>query len=121
MSDDKKSVPIPGDNPIQEPVHDVLGRLDAAKSFAQQVLDLDVSEGVAVGVFGPWGAGKTSFINLARTEFKQAKVPVLDFNPWMFSGTEQLVERFFARLSDELKLRDLLPKWVRLLGTMAMR
>jgi len=107
MSADKKPVSIPGDNPIQEPKYDVLGRLDTAKSFARQVLELDVSEGVAVGVFGPWGSGKTSFINLARMEFERAKVTVLDFNPWMFSGTEQLVERFFAELSNELELRNL--------------
>ena len=107
MSAHKKPVSIPGDNPIQEPAHDVLGRLDTAKSFATQVLELDASAGVAVGVFGPWGSGKTSFINLAKMEFKRVEVAVLDFNPWMFSGTEQLVERFFAELSDELKLRDL--------------
>ncbi len=107
MSNDRKPVPIPGDNPIQNPDDDVLGRLDAAKSFAMQVLELDASEGVAVGVLGPWGSGKTSFINLAKTEFKEVNISVLDFNPWLFSGTEQLVERFFAELSAELKLRDL--------------
>ena len=110
MSDDKKPVPIPGDNPIQKPDEDALGRLDAAKSFAMQVRELDASEGVAVGVFGPWGSGKTSFINLAKTEFKRSEVAVLDFNPWMFSGTEQLVKRFFAELSDEMgEVDDLKP------------
>ena len=107
MSAHKKPVSIPGDNPIHKPDDDVLGRLDVAKSFATQVLELDASEGIAVGVFGPWGSGKTSFMNLAKTEFKEVSISVLDFNPWMFSGTEQLVERFFTELSDELKLRDL--------------
>ena len=32
-------------------------------------------------------------------------VAVLDFNPWMFSGAEQLVESFFVELSAQLKLR----------------
>ena len=80
--------------------------MDAAKAFAQQVLALDVSEGAAVGVFGPWGAGKTSFVNLARSVFDAEDVPVLDFNPWLFTGIEQLITRFFAELSAELKLRD---------------
>ena len=99
-------MPIPGDNPIRDADADVLGRTATAKSFAGHILELDASEGAAVGVFGPWGSGKTSFINLARTEFEQAKIPVLDFNPWMFSGTEQLVGRFFDELSAELRLRD---------------
>ena len=99
-------MPIPGDNPIRDANADVLGRTATAKSFAGHILELDASEGAAVGVFGPWGSGKTSFINLARTEFEQAKIPVLDFNPWMFSGTEQLVGRFFDELSAELRLRN---------------
>ena len=98
---------LQGDNPIQDPEDDVLERTGIADAFARQVLALDASQGAAVGVFGPWGSGKTSFINLARRTFEQAAVPVLDFNPWMFSGAEQLVERFFAELSAELKVRDL--------------
>ena len=27
-----------------------------------------------------------------------AGVPVIDFNPWMFSGAEQLVDRFFIEV-----------------------
>ena len=119
MSNDKKPLPIPGDNPIQEPAHDVLGRLDTAKSFATQVLELDASAGVAVGVFGPWGFGKTSFINLAKMEFKRVDVTVLNFNPWMFSGTEQLVERFFAELTAQLKVQADLVKIGEFLGNLS--
>jgi hypothetical protein len=32
-------------------------------------------------------------------------VTVLDFNPWMFSGAEQLIEWFFVEVSTQLKLR----------------
>jgi len=95
---------IAGDNPIRRQEDDALGRLGIAKSFAQQVLALDVSNGAVVGVLGPWGSGKTSFVNLARQEFRQQNVPILDFNPWMFSGAEKLVEYFFIELSAQLKL-----------------
>ena len=95
---------IPGDNPIRDPKDDVLGRNAVAESFVDHVLELDVSEGAVVGVFGPWGSGKTSFINLAREKFKVRGNPVFDFNPWMFSGTEQLVQRFFTELSSEFNL-----------------
>ena len=97
---------IPGDNPIQSPDADVLGRTAVAERFARYVRKLDTSEGAAVGVFGPWGSGKTSFINLAREEFEQAEIPVLDFNPWMFSGAEQLVGQFFAELSAKMGKTD---------------
>ena len=96
---------IKSDNPIRNSQEDVLGRVGVATSFARHVLALDVSEGAVVGVLGPWGSGKTSFINLARAEFQQEGIQVLDFNPWMFSGAEHLVERFFAELANQLEIR----------------
>ncbi len=95
---------ITGDNPIKNLEDDVIGRDADAQEFAQNVLELDPSEGVVVGVLGPWGSGKTSFINLARNELKKKKIPILDFNPWMFSGTAQLVESFFIELASQLKM-----------------
>ena len=79
------------DNPIRRSEDDALGRLNAARSFALQVLSLDASEGLVVGVLGPWGSGKTSFVNIARPHFENAAVPLLEFNPWMFSGAQQLL------------------------------
>jgi KAP family P-loop domain len=96
---------IPGDNPIRRRDQDGLGRAAVAQSFVRQVLSLDASEGLVVAILGAWGSGKTSFLNLAREDFAGAKVPVLDFNPWMFSGAEQLVESFFTELAAQLKIR----------------
>jgi predicted KAP-like P-loop ATPase len=99
------NVTMSGDNPVKRGEDDTLGRGPVARSFARQVLSLNAAEGVVVGVLGPWGSGKTSFINLARDEFKDADVPVLDFNPWMFSGAQQLVESFFVELAAQLRIR----------------
>ena len=95
---DSSGVSVTGDNPIRMPEDDALGRAKVARSFAAQVLSLDVSEGVVVGVLGPWGSGKTSFVNLARVHLEEAGISILDFNPWMFSGAEQLVEAFFVEI-----------------------
>lgn len=105
LDPNRSGVTVTGDNPIQRPEDDALGRAGAARSFAQHVLSLDAREGVVVGVLGAWGFGKTSFINLARGEFDRSGVPVLDFNPWMFSGAEQLVQSFFVELAAQLKVR----------------
>ena len=104
MSQDQESNGIPVDNPIRKREQDLLGRTSAALSFVEHVLALDASQGIVVGVFGPWGSGKTSFLNLARQEFDQKDVAVITFNPWFFSGTEQLINRFFAELADPLQL-----------------
>ncbi|MDE0529563.1 MAG: P-loop NTPase fold protein [Truepera sp.] len=107
---------VAADQPIRKPEDDVLGRARFARSFAKQVLQIDASEGTVVGVLGPWGSGKTSFVNLARLCWEEAGVKVLDFNPWMFSGTEQLVERFFFELSAQMRLLPGLAGIGRLLG-----
>jgi predicted KAP-like P-loop ATPase len=96
---------ISADNPITKPEDDALGRIKPAQSFAEQVLALDSTEGVVVGVLGPWGSGKTSFVNLACGRLKDSGITILEFNPWMFSGAEQLVQAFFIELSAQLKLR----------------
>ena len=107
MNEARNFTPLPGDNPISDDGDDVLERADVANAFVRKVLELDTRHGTAVGVFAPWGSGKTSFVNLARKTFECKGVRVLDFNPWLFSGAEQLVEHFFAELSVELKQHDL--------------
>jgi hypothetical protein len=67
---------------------------------------LDLSDGAVAGVLGPWGSGKTSFINLARPYLEAGSAAIVDFNPWMFSGVEQLADRFFAQVSAKLRLRQ---------------
>lgn len=57
---------IVGDTPIQEPSQDRFGRAALAESLAKQIQQADASEGLVVGVLGPWGSGKTSFVNLVR-------------------------------------------------------
>ena len=98
-------LPVRSDSPIRRIEDDALSRAGAARSFAEQVLVLDVTEGIVVGVLGPWGSGKTSFVNLARAEFDRVGTPILDINPWMFSGAQQLVESFFVELSAQLRVR----------------
>lgn len=97
---------LPSDNPIRRSDDDVLGRTRTANSFAEHLLSLDISEGAVVGILGPWGSGKTSFINLARPALSEGSAAVLDFNPWMFSDAEQLTERFFFELSTQLRTRS---------------
>lgn len=96
---------VVSDDPIILLQDDTLGRAEVSQTFAQQILSLDTRSGNVVGVLGPWGSGKTSFVNLARKEFQNSDVHILDFNPWMFSGTEQLIESFFNELSAQLKMK----------------
>jgi hypothetical protein len=51
-----------------------------------------------VAITGSWGSGKTSLVNLIKGHFTSKITPV-DFNPWFFSGSDDLLERFFTEFA----------------------
>jgi predicted KAP-like P-loop ATPase len=105
------------DSPITKPEQDELGRLGLARQIAQQVRRTPAEEGFVIGLLGPWGSGKTSILNLVTTTLSdeaRGDVVVIKFNPWLFSGADQLVTRFFSELSAALKLRE--GVWAKQLG-----
>lgn len=91
-----------GDNPIKSNDSDLLDRTDSAEKFAKHIFSFDYKEGLVVGICGEWGCGKTSYINLMRPELEKHSI-VIDFNPWMFSDTHNLVSLFFTEMAAQLK------------------
>jgi len=60
-----------------------------------------------VGVVGPWGSGKTSIVNMIRQSLEvEPAIAIVEFNPWIFSGTDELVESFFRELSAQMRLKE---------------
>jgi KAP family P-loop domain protein len=97
----------PVDNPIIKEEDDLLGRKNLAELFVKTLRSIDATKGAVVSVMGAWGSGKTSFINLVKQELEETStIPVIEFNPWMFSGSEQLPEIFFHEIAVELKLMN---------------
>jgi predicted KAP-like P-loop ATPase len=92
-----------GDEPISEPEQDVLGREDFAREIRWEIEHAPRKDGLVIAVTGPWGSGKTSALNLAIRPLRKASgYRVVPFNPWLFSGTPQLVEHFFSELRSQL-------------------
>jgi hypothetical protein len=95
-----------GDSPIETASDDLLRRGKVAKSVSDSLRVVDASGGYVFGLLGPWGSGKTSLVNLVRENLDQEPaIPVLDFNPWMFSGSDQLMESFFNEMAGQLRLK----------------
>lgn len=95
------------DKPIKNHQEDLLRRSPFSKRLAKGLLEMESTEGCCIGLYGPWGSGKTSVINMVLEELqiltKEMKHPpiVMSFNPWKFSSSEQLLEQFFIMLSDK--------------------
>src|SRR6478752_3666727 len=94
-----------GDDPITAVEDDLLGRERLADVLAAEIGSLDAQYGAVVAITGPWGSGKTSLMNLtaARLRKDRAVLGVVEFNPWLFSGAEQLAENLLTELATQLR------------------
>lgn len=93
-----------GDHPIQGRDEDTLGRAPFADGLAGLVRSADASQGVVFAVLGPWGTGKSSVLNMfAEALAEDPALVTVRFDPWLFSGTADLVSIFFAHLAAQLK------------------
>ena len=101
---------ILGDKAIQHKDEDALGRLEFAEHIADGILKWESKENLCIALHGPWGSGKTSIINLCVESIKEKtkKLPqedrpiIIQFQPWLISGHEQLIKSFLKQLKISL-------------------
>lgn len=74
------------------------------------------------GLTGEWGSGKTSLVNLIRAELSQlpSNWEVVDYNPWVASDPQTLIEEFYRAIVESLpaneigkNIKDILQKTLR--------
>jgi len=93
---------LSGDRPLKDPRDDRLGYATFARHIARSLCEMIPVDGLVVTIYGPWGCGKTTVLNFIEYYLKhngQAKSPeVIYFNPWWFSGSENLMRDFFNQV-----------------------
>lgn len=111
MSDQSESPKnLSSDAPIVAPEADQLGYAGFAENVAKSIRHMTPPEGLVMAVYGPWGSGKTSVINLVRhalsnpieVDPRDPEIVTVSFNPWWFSGQENLTSAFFREVSAAL-------------------
>ncbi len=98
------------DSAIKEPKQDILGREKFAAHLGGAIVDWNIKESLVVGLYGEWGEGKSSIINLAKKHIEEKsekllakkKPTIVEFNPWLFSNMENLVQQFFNEIGKKL-------------------
>ncbi len=106
------SASLRSDAPIGSPEQDKLARGHLVEVIGKHILEADAPESVVVALNAPWGAGKSSFLNLLEQRLVPplpAEVPlkgvddtrpiVVRFNPWHYTNVDQLVRMFFGDLA----------------------
>lgn len=94
------------DTPIKSQSDDLLGRKNFAKDLARAIIRNQEEETLCIGIFGKWGSGKTSILNMMQEEMRvlthdlqETETPLLiSFDPWNFTSTNQLIQQFFIQL-----------------------
>ncbi len=101
------------DEEIGRDSDDLLANEPQAKSFAETVLASDAHSGLVFGVDGPWGVGKTSFINLAERYWERAadKVIVCRFEPLRYASEPDLADRLIRDLSAAIQSKVFAPEF----------
>lgn len=98
---------ISPDLPIMRSSEDKLNRESFAKSLANVILQSDFPTSFTVGLYGAWGSGKTSLLNMITEQIERSStdVVILRFNPWLCSDPKQLITQFFKQLASAIKMK----------------
>ena len=124
------------DEPIRSSKRDLLDRETLVDTIARQIAAIDHREPITIALTAPWGAGKTSFLNLLRKRLSTvaaedgratpgdedatdegtdaaadghgpADAPIIvNFNPWLYGNVQDLVQEFFTEIGKELNCND---------------
>jgi predicted KAP-like P-loop ATPase len=93
------------DDPLTDPALDLFDRLDFARRIAHSIRERQDDSSLVIGIFGPWGDGKTTVLNFIDAALDDASAfTTVRFNPWLIGDENQLLPAFFATVSNELKV-----------------
>jgi predicted KAP-like P-loop ATPase len=100
------------DDPILDASQDELGISAVVKRLAKAILEWPPEKGLVVGLYGQWGQGKTSTLNLLAEALHKGndkcKGLVVRFNPWYCSSESTVLLSFFGTMAQAIGSTELL-------------
>lgn len=96
------------DDPIAEESEDRLGRGEYVASLYHLITSARDGTSQVVGVYGEWGEGKTSAVQLLQSKFRNEKannVRFTWFNPWSSITRKNIQAELFKSIGDRLRWR----------------
>ncbi len=70
----------------------------------------NVEENLVIGLYGEWGYGKSSVINILDSEIQEKGFKTAHFNPWMYETKDQLIVDLFKTIVQNSGLKDLVDR-----------
>ena len=118
VEQEKKETPsgenVYSDEPITTEDDDILGCKNEVKKMAESISKRfdtnpnnanDNNKTYTYGIFGKWGIGKTSFVNLVKEKLSR-KINFAFFVPSSSSDESGIYHQFFEKLSQDMELGD---------------
>lgn len=101
---------LSADRPSSNPQDDLFGHAPFAKSLANSICRYPGNDGLVLALYGPWGAGKSTVLSYVRHFLEhrpETEQPIIvTFNPWWFSGQENLARAFLGQLQAVLPAKS---------------
>ncbi|MEV4864763.1 P-loop NTPase fold protein [Streptomyces ossamyceticus] len=95
------------DNPVSSPEDDSFRfgpYVDVLHNAVEQATPLPLT----VGVFGSWGAGKSSFLQLWQRRFEAKRTRTIWFNPWKYDRKVEVWAALLHTILSEMEKEDTL-------------
>ena len=85
------------DAPIEKPEEDIFGFNPFAHAISECIRKIDDPKGSVVAIYGPWGSGKSSVINLVLRHLRDSEddINFINFPAWVYHNEDALIAGFF--------------------------
>ncbi len=98
------------DEAIKFPEQDLLGRGKFIEDLQKGIKSLPFDDSFVFGLYGSWGEGKTSVINLLKNKFKDSKdYLIVNFDPWNFKDEDAILAAFYNKIEQSLSQKFIFP------------
>nr|WP_199161800.1 P-loop NTPase fold protein [Elizabethkingia sp. ASV34] len=88
------------DKPINDKNKDLFNRNKFSSRISQTIINRKSVEGLVIGLYGIWGEGKTSVLNMIQNDLQEKDdIYVVKFNPWRFKNEDSLILNFLKNIS----------------------
>ena len=95
---------------IEFPEQDLLDRKKFIEDLQREIENMPFSDSFVFGLYGSWGEGKTSVINLLKNKFKESEdFLIVNFDPWNFKDEEAILSAFYDQIEKSFSQKFILP------------
>ena len=92
------------DRPVTNPQDDHLGRADFAERLASLIIAAPQGSTLRIGVYGEWGEGKTSVLQLMDRRFRESGHVCVWVVPWMVESRQDIAVLLTNEIATALEI-----------------